>query len=182
MQCLLKNVNDTQAKSYLKKTFWGEETKPQCSVPKDTQRHSLLAPATVELPPELPGDGLQVHEVAEAASRALPAGTTGAVTRTAPPAPRAPPRRRPHLPHFILAAAGFPEVGHGRELGVDGLPVEPAVVQVDHGLLRVLLAAELKRGDSALATHPVRSRGPSPGWNAAAEQLRVRRPCLQPGS
>lgn len=70
------------------------------------------------------------------------------------PRPRPAPRRRPYLPHFILAAAGFPEVGHGRELGVDGLPVEPAVVQVDHGLLRVLLTAELKRGDRALATLP----------------------------
>lgn len=79
------------------------------------------------------------------------------------PRPRPAPRRTPHLPHLVLAAAGFPEVGHGRQLGVDGLPVEPAVVQVDHGLLCVLLAAELKRGDRALATRSARSRGRSAG-------------------
>lgn len=79
------------------------------------------------------------------------------------PRQRPAPRRTPHLPHLVLAAAGFPEVGHGRQLGVDGLPVEPAVVQVDHGLLCVLLAAELKRGDRALTTRSARSRGRSAG-------------------
>lgn len=77
----------------------------------------LLATAPVELPPQLSRDGLQVHEVAEAASRALS--------------------------HLILTAAGFPEVGHGRELGVDRLAVKPAVVQVNHGLFRIFFTAKL---------------------------------------
>ena len=46
----------------------------------------LLAPAPIQLPSQVPGDGLQVHEVAEAAPHALP--------------------------HLVLAAAGFSEVGH----------------------------------------------------------------------
>lgn len=77
----------------------------------------LLAPAPVQLPPELSGDWLQVHEVAEAAPRTLS--------------------------HFILAAAGFSEVSHRGQLSMDGLSVEPAVVQVNHGLLRVFFTAKL---------------------------------------
>lgn len=46
-------------------------------------------------------------------------------------------------PHLILAAAGFPEVGDGGQLCVDGLGVEPSVVQVHDGFLCVLLATEL---------------------------------------
>lgn len=48
-----------------------------------------------------------------------------------------------HSPHFVLTAAGFPEVGDGRQLCMDGLAVEPAVVQVHDRLLRILLTAEL---------------------------------------
>lgn len=46
-------------------------------------------------------------------------------------------------PHLILAAAGFPEVGDGGQLCVDGLGVEPSVVQVHDRFLCVLLATEL---------------------------------------
>lgn len=46
-------------------------------------------------------------------------------------------------PHLILAAAGFPEVGDGGQLCVDGLGVEPSVVQVHDCFLCVLLATEL---------------------------------------
>lgn len=77
----------------------------------------LLAPAPVQLPSQLPGDGLQVHEVAEATPRALP--------------------------HLVLAAAGFSEVGHRGELGVDWLAVKPAVVQVNHSLFRIFFTAKL---------------------------------------
>ena len=38
----------------------------------------------------------------------------------------------------------LPEVGDWRELGVDWSPVEPSVVQVWHGLLRILLILKLK--------------------------------------
>lgn len=51
-----------------------------------------------------------------------------------------------HSPHFILATAGFPEVCDGRELSMDGLPVKPPVVQLNHGLLCVLFVAELQKG------------------------------------
>lgn len=51
-----------------------------------------------------------------------------------------------HSPHFILATAGFSEVCDGGELGMDGLPVKPPVVQLNHGLLRVLFVAELQKG------------------------------------
>lgn len=47
------------------------------------------------------------------------------------------------LSHFILAATGFPEVGHGGKLSVDGLPVEPAVVQINHSFLRIFFTAKL---------------------------------------
>lgn len=47
------------------------------------------------------------------------------------------------FPHLILATAGLSEVCDGRELGVDGLPVEPSIVQVYHSLLGVLLITEL---------------------------------------
>lgn len=48
-----------------------------------------------------------------------------------------------HSPHFILAAARFPKVGDGGELCVNGLAVEPAVVEVHDCFLRVLLAPKL---------------------------------------
>ena len=50
-----------------------------------------------------------------------------------------------YWPHLVLAAAGFSEVGNGRELGVDGLTVEPAVIQIHHCLLGVFFTTELHR-------------------------------------
>lgn len=50
----------------------------------------------------------------------------------------------PALPHLVLTAAGLSEVSHRGELGMDGLPVEPAIVQVNHSLLCILFTAELK--------------------------------------
>lgn len=47
------------------------------------------------------------------------------------------------LPHLVLTAAGLSEVSHRGELGMDGLPVEPAIVQVNHSLLCILFTAEL---------------------------------------
>lgn len=52
---------------------------------------------------------------------------------------------RCHSPHLILAAARFPEVSDGGELCVDGLGVEPAIIQVHDGLLCILLTTELHR-------------------------------------
>lgn len=55
-------------------------------------KYSLLAPAPIQLPSQLPGDGLQVHEVAEATPRALPAGEeNGHAGYTTPPLLPAPP-------------------------------------------------------------------------------------------
>ena len=57
-----------------------------------------------------------MHEVAEAASRAFA--------------------------HLVLATAGFPEVGDGRQLAVDGETVVPTVVQIRHRLGCVFFLAE----------------------------------------
>ena len=48
-----------------------------------------------------------------------------------------------HSPDFVLSTAGLAEVGDGAELGVDGPAAKPAVLQVLHGLLGVLLPPEL---------------------------------------
>ena len=45
--------------------------------------------------------------------------------------------------HPSLPAASFSEVGDWCELGVDGPPTEPTVVQILHGLVGVLLLLEL---------------------------------------
>lgn len=76
----------------------------------------LLTPA-VQLSSQFSRDWLEVHEVAEA-----------------PPCT---------LAHLVLATASLPEVGDGREFGVDRATVEPAVVQVGDRLLRVLFIPEL---------------------------------------
>lgn len=49
-------------------------------------------------------------------------------------------------PHLVLTTAGFSEVCDGGELSMDGLSVEPPVIQVDHGFLGNLLVAELEKG------------------------------------
>ena len=46
------------------------------------------------------------------------------------------------LSHLVLAAACLPEVCDGGELGIDGPPTEPTVVQFLHRALSVLLAPE----------------------------------------
>ena len=56
------------------------------------------------------------------------------------------------LPELVLAAAGLPEVSDGGELGVDGAPVEPAVVEGVHCLLGVLFRVELHDTGPATAT------------------------------
>lgn len=53
-----------------------------------------------------------------------------------------------YSPHFILAAAGFPEVSDWGELCVDGLAIEPAVVQVHNGFLCILLVTKLHPKDT----------------------------------
>ena len=69
------------------RAFWREGPRAE-----PAQKYSLLAPAPVQLPSQLPGDGLQVHEVAEAAPRALSAGEQNSHTRyTTPPLLPAPP-------------------------------------------------------------------------------------------
>jgi len=50
------------------------------------------------------------------------------------------------LAHLVLAAACLVEVGDWRELGVDRLTVEPAVVQLCLGLFTVLFIAEFNVG------------------------------------
>lgn len=55
---------------------------------------------------------------------------------------------RCYSPHFILAAASFSEVSDGGELCVNGLAVEPAVVQVHDCFLCILLTAKLHTEDA----------------------------------
>lgn len=58
-------------------------------------------------------------------------------------------RFRRDSPHFVLAAASFPEVSDGGELCVDGLAVEPTVVQVHDRFFCVFLAPKLRHRDGA---------------------------------
>lgn len=69
-----------------RRAFWREGPRAEPA------QYSLLAPAPVQLPSQLPGDGLQVHEVAEATPRALPAGEQNghAGYTTPPPLPASP--------------------------------------------------------------------------------------------
>lgn len=50
---------------------------------------------------------------------------------------------RCYSPHFILAAASFPEVSDRGELCVDGLAIKPTVVQVHDCFLCILLTTKL---------------------------------------
>merc|ERR1740128_1006513 len=78
---------------------------------------AVSARPAVQFMAQLPGDGLQVHEVAEAGPGALPG--------------------------LVLPAACLPEVSHRRQLGVNRSPAKPSVVEVVYPLLCVLLALEL---------------------------------------
>lgn len=71
----------------------------------------LPAPWAAQLAPQLCADGLEMREVTEASS--------------------------PALSRFLVAAAGFPEVAHRRQLRTHGQPEKPAVLQVHRGLLCV---------------------------------------------
>lgn len=46
-------------------------------------------------------------------------------------------------PHFILTAAGFPEVSDGGKLCMDRLSIEPAIIEVHNCLLCVFFTAKL---------------------------------------
>lgn len=89
-----------------------------------------------------------MHEVAEAPSCALSVGQIQTCYTVPPLTELSPPHKShalPSLPHFILAAAGFPEVGYWGQFCMDRLPIKPAVIQVDHSFLRILLTSKLKR-------------------------------------
>jgi len=77
----------------------------------------VSARPAVQFMTQLPGDWLEVHEVAEAGPGALPG--------------------------LVLPAAGLPEVRHRRQLSVDRPSAKPSVVEVVDPLLCVLLALEL---------------------------------------
>lgn len=47
----------------------------------DCKSIPLLPAASVQLPPQLPGDGFQVHEVTEASSSTLPVEKVGTAVR-----------------------------------------------------------------------------------------------------
>ena len=60
--------------------------------------------------------------------------------------------RHSRLPHLVLPAARLPEVRDGGELGVDRLPIEPAVVEVLHRVLCYLLILELRGREEGVET------------------------------
>merc|ERR1719206_26665 len=66
---------------------------------------------------QLTRDRLQVHEIAETTTSAFP--------------------------HLVLSAARLAEIGDRGQLRIDGLPVIPAVVDSNHGFLRIFLVLEL---------------------------------------
>ena len=90
----------------------------------------------VQLRPQLSTDWLQMHEITEARPRAF----SGLVLSELQPSVD---KYRTEGHHPSLPAASFSEVGDWCELGVDGPPTEPTVVQILHGLVGVLLLLEL---------------------------------------
>ena len=98
---------------------------------------SLDAPA-VELLPQLPGDGLQVHEVAESGPAAheliihhpsTPQSAPSPLVHVLKPAGFQPGFFFKYLPGalsgLVLPAAGLPEVGDRRQLSIDRPTTEP---------------------------------------------------------
>ena len=79
-----------------------------------------------------------MHEVAKASSGALPEATQRVTAQREE-------GENECLPHFILTTARFPEVRDRTEFRVDGLPIEPAIVETLHRLLCIILIAELSR-------------------------------------
>lgn len=65
-------------------------------------------------------------------------------------------------PHLILAAAGFSKVGNWRELCVDGLSVEPAVIQVHDGFLCILLTTKLHTVEMEGKVKPIKNKTKKP--------------------
>ena len=47
------------------------------------------------------------------------------------------------LAHLVLSAAGLAKVRNGAQLGIDGPPAKPAIVEVLNGLFRILFTPEL---------------------------------------
>jgi len=47
------------------------------------------------------------------------------------------------LPHFILTTTRLPEVGDRRQLPINGLPIEPPIVDIIYSFLCVLFVTEL---------------------------------------
>ena len=78
-----------------------------------------------------------MHEVAEATPSTLPAVEVSVMELMWCQ------KTEQALPHLILPAAGLPKVCHWTELSVNGLAIEPAVVQALHGLLCIILVAKL---------------------------------------
>lgn len=68
-------------------------------------------------PPKISGDRFEVHEITEAAARALS--------------------------HLVLSAARLAEVRHRRQFRVHGPTAEPTIIQLVHSLFRVVLATKL---------------------------------------
>ena len=99
---------------------------------------NITSPAVppVQLRPQLSTDWLQMHEI----TKAGPGAFSGLVLSKLVSKLLTNTNTQPSL---RLPAASFSEVGHGRELSIDGSAPKPTVVQILHGLVSVLLLLEL---------------------------------------
>lgn len=96
----------------------GLTTRIQISTKQYLIKRRILCQQLISQPSQISGNGLQVHEVAEARASALS--------------------------HFVLATAGLPKVGDGAQFCVNGTATEPTIVQIVHRSLRIFFPTKLQ--------------------------------------
>ncbi len=79
-----------------------------------------------------------MHEVAESSTSTLPEYNDIIIAST-----NSRDTDDEHVPHFVLPAASLSEVSDWGELRVNGLAIEPAIVESQYSILCILLIAKL---------------------------------------